>query len=279
MASELGAQVELERVPLKYHGLQAREIWISEAQERMVFAVPPEHEAEILRVFADEDVEATVIGRFEATGRLRADFRGTRVMDLDQHFLHEGLPRRTRQAVRRVRTTRDPALAAGDAGATLRRLLALPNVASKAWIIHQYDHEVQAGSVIKPLVGPHQQGPSDAAVCAPVLGSRRGFAVGCGINPWLGDDADPRLMALHAIDEALRNVVAVGGRSRAGLDPRQFLVGQLRAAREPRRSRRGLPRLLRRAPRPTARRSSPARTASTTTTASATACSRSRPRC
>jgi phosphoribosylformylglycinamidine synthase II len=216
MASELGAQVWLERVPLKYHGLQPREIWISEAQERMVFAVPPEHEAAILQVFADEDVEATIIGRFEATGRLRADFRGTRVMDLDIHFLHEGLPRRTRKAARRTRNVRDPQLAETSGsedsghGATLRRLLAMPNIASKAWIIRQYDHEVQAGSVIKPLIGPRQDGPSDAAVCAPVLGSRRGFAVGCGINPCLGD-VDPYQMALHAIDEALRNVVAVGG--------------------------------------------------------------------
>ncbi|HEX5009041.1 MAG TPA: phosphoribosylformylglycinamidine synthase subunit PurL [Planctomycetota bacterium] len=211
MAADTGAQVQLERVPLKYHGLSYAEIWISEAQERMVFAVPPEHEAAILRVFAAEDVEATVIGRFEASGRLRADFRGTRVMDLDLRFLHEGLPRRTRQAVRRARATRDPApLPAGREGEMLRRLLGAPNIASKAWIIHQYDHEVQAGSVVKPLVGPRREGPSDAAVVAPVLGSRRGFAVGCGLDPCLGD-VDPGRMALHAIDEALRNVVAVGG--------------------------------------------------------------------
>ena len=211
MAADTGAQVQLERVPLKYHGLTYREIWISEAQERMVFAVPPEHEAAILRVFADEDVEATIIGRFEASRRLRADFRGARVMDLDLHFLHEGLPRRTRKAVRRPRATRDPApLPAGREGETLRRLLGMPNIASKAWIIHQYDHEVQAGSVVKPLVGPRREGPSDAAVVAPVLGSRRGFAVGCGLDPCLGD-VDPGRMALHAIDEALRNVVAVGG--------------------------------------------------------------------
>jgi phosphoribosylformylglycinamidine synthase len=216
MGAELGAQVWLERVPLKYHGLQPREIWISEAQERMVFAVPPEHEAAILAVFAAEDVEATIIGRYEATGRLRADFRGTRVMDLDIHFLHEGLPRRTLKAVRRSRSTRDPA-PTGAPGETLRRLLAMPNVASKAWIIRQYDHEVQAGSAIKPLIGPQHDGPSDAAVVAPVLGSRRGFAVGCGINPCLGD-VDPYQMALHAIDEALRNVVAVGG------DPQQASI-------------------------------------------------------
>src|SRR5205807_8120493 len=83
------------------------------------------------------------------------------------------------------------------------------NVCSKEWIIRQYDHEVQGGSVIKPLVGIANDGPSDASVITPVLGSWRGLASGCGINPNLGD-LDPYAMAAHAIDEAVRNVVAVG---------------------------------------------------------------------
>jgi len=211
MGAEGGAHVQLERVPLKYHGLTYREIWISEAQERMVFAVPPEHEAALLAVFAAEDVEATVIGTFAGDGRLRADFRGTRVMDLDARFLHEGLPRQTRQATRRRRALADPPdLPPARAGALLLELLATPDIASKEWIIRQYDHEVLAGSVVKPLVGPRRDGPSDAAVVAPVLGSRKGFAVGCGILPAWGD-VDPYRMALAAIDEALRNVVSVGG--------------------------------------------------------------------
>ncbi len=211
MGAECGAHVALDRVPLKYHGLTYREIWISEAQERMVFAVPPEHEAALLAVFAAEDVEATVIGRFDDSGRLTAEFLGRPVMDLDLRFLHEGLPRRTRPASRRVRTLADPPeLPAGRAGAMLLTLLAHPDVASKEWIIRQYDHEVLAGSVVKPLVGVRRDGPSDGAVTAPVPGSRRGFALGCGIAPGLGD-VDPYRMALAVIDEALRNVVAVGG--------------------------------------------------------------------
>ena len=225
-----GAHVVLDRVPLKYHGLTYREIWISEAQERMVFAVPPEHERALLAVFADEDVEATVIGTFNGSGRLSAEFAGSRVMDLSMDFLHHGLPRRTRKASRRKRDLADPtpaqlslarppgaqglgaALEHGGsrAGELLLSLLAAPNIASKEWIIRQYDHEVLAGSVVKPLTGPRHDGPSDGSVTAPVLGSRRGFAVACGINPCLGD-VDPYRMALHAIDEALRNVVAVGG--------------------------------------------------------------------
>jgi len=89
----------------------------------------------------------------------------------------------------------------------LLSLLAHPNIASKHWIIRQYDHEVQGGSVIKPLTGPLQMGPSDAAVLRPKLGSHRGIAIGCGLAPQI---EDPYQMALAAIDEAIRNVVAVG---------------------------------------------------------------------
>ncbi|MFT7462794.1 MAG: phosphoribosylformylglycinamidine synthase II [Pseudohongiellaceae bacterium] len=211
MGEEVGAHVVLDAVPLKYHGLSYTEIWISEAQERMVFSVPPEHGDELLALFAAEDVPATVIGTFDGSARLTAEYGGTEVMNLSMAFVHDGLPRQTRKATRRVRELADPVMPpVTQSGELLRTLLAMPNIASKEWIIRQYDHEVQAGSVIKPLVGPQRDGPSDAAVCAPVLGSRKAFALGCGINPWLGD-VDPYRMTLHAIDEAMRNVVAVGG--------------------------------------------------------------------
>jgi phosphoribosylformylglycinamidine synthase len=97
----------------------------------------------------------------------------------------------------------------GDLTDALLRILSSPNVCSKEWIVRQYDHEVQGGSVIKPLVGARDDGPSDAAVVAPVLGSWVGLAVGCGINPRYGD-LGPYAMAAAAVDEAVRNVVAVG---------------------------------------------------------------------
>ncbi|MGV2334256.1 MAG UNVERIFIED_CONTAM: hypothetical protein LVR18_09095 [Planctomycetaceae bacterium] len=99
--------------------------------------------------------------------------------------------------------------ATSDFTGDLRSILSSLNVASKEWIIRQYDHEVQAGSVVKPLVGVNSDGPSDAAVVRPDLKSARGLVVSCGINPHLGD-FDPFWMAASAIDEALRNCVAVG---------------------------------------------------------------------
>ena len=220
MGEEVGAAVELEKVPLKYAGLRYDEIWISEAQERMVLAVPPENLDRVMEIARAEEVEATVLGTFgtaEGTPRLLLRYDGHVVGDLDVHFLHEGLPRR-----RRIAEWQPEAHAPAESAApvdlieALRQQLARPIVAAKEWVIRQYDHEVQGGSVVKPLTGPGQ-GPGDAAVLRPVLDSQRGVAVGCGLAPHLGDD-DPYWMAAAAIDESVRNVVAVGG------DPHQTAI-------------------------------------------------------
>ena len=208
MAEHCGAEVWLERVTLKYLGLNPVEIWISEAQERMVLAVPPEHEQEVLELFSSEDTEARVIGEFNDTGRLLVKYRDRVIVDLDMKFLHDGLPKTTRTATWTTPQLELPQAPANPADQLLA-LLSDGNTCSKEWIVRQYDHEVQAGSAIKPLVGPEGRGPGDASVVAPVFGSRRGVVIGCGINPKYGD-LDPYHMAMCAVDEAIRNVVAVG---------------------------------------------------------------------
>ncbi len=220
MGEKCGAEVWLERVPLKYPGLTPAEIWISEAQERMVLAVPPTDVEELLAVFAAEDCEATVIGRFTDTGRLVLRHGDQTVGELEMGFLHDGAPRPERQAAWDPPQQADPgaphpASAGGAAGADayrtlLERLLAHPDVQSKEWIIRRYDHEVQGHAVCKPLVGPRGDGPGDGSVLAPLASTTRGFALGLGANPRLGA-LDPYAMALAVVDEALRNVVAAGG--------------------------------------------------------------------
>ncbi|MBI5726165.1 MAG: phosphoribosylformylglycinamidine synthase subunit PurL [Planctomycetes bacterium] len=212
MGEKLGAEIHLDRVPLKYAGLSYSEIWISEAQERMVLSVPPANVDRILKVFADEGVEAVVIGTFGTSDKkLRLFYAGQGVGELGMDFLHEGLPRPTKDAVlvRRYRPSPSPRQQDKYNDALLK-ILASPNVASKEWIIRQYDHEVQGGSAVKPLVGVGQDSPGDAAVVRPVLGSSRAVVIACGMNPQLGE-LDPYQSALHAVDEALRNCVAVGG--------------------------------------------------------------------
>lgn len=221
MGEQLGALVDLEKVPLKYAGLRYDEIWISEAQERMVFAVPPEHIEKFMAVFAGEEVEATIIGQFTNDRKLRIRFDGQVVGDLDMEFLHHGIPKTLRNATwRKPRADKHHsssgmvhAHSARKSGVSgfrerLLSLLGTLNIASKEWVIRQYDHEVQGRSVIKPLSGPNF-GPSDAAVLRPLHTSRQGIALGCGLCPHISD-SDPYWMAICAVDEAFRNVICTG---------------------------------------------------------------------
>ena len=216
MAAELGATVRLDQAPLKYAGLAPWEIWISEAQERMVLAVPKDKLARLLVLCQEEEVEATTLGEFNDSGKLVLAYGDVVHGELDLHFLHEGLPVIERSARWSPPTGDDPAARDPDVApppdlaAVLLALLADPSIASKEWLIRQYDHEVQAATASKPLCGVAADGPADAAVLAPKLGSRRGLVLACGLNPRYSK-IDPAAMAECALDEAMRNLVATGG--------------------------------------------------------------------
>jgi phosphoribosylformylglycinamidine synthase subunit PurSL len=212
MGAEIGAKVELANAPLKYDGLTYTEIWISESQERMVLAVPPEKWDEFDKLAKSEGVEAAVLGTFEATGRLVLTYHGQQVADVSMHFLHDGRPEIVRKATwtGEAHGLQPVGLDGVNCQDTLLKILSAYSVCSKEWVIRQYDHEVQGGSVVKPLTGVRNDGPSDAAVVMPVLGTWAGFAVSNGLNPRYAD-LDPYCGAAAAIDEAMRNVVAVGG--------------------------------------------------------------------
>ena len=210
MGENTGAEVWLDKAPLKYSGLSYTEIWISEAQERMILAVPPGNRDEFVSICSAEGVEATVIGRFTETGRLVLKYHDQQVADLSMKFLHGGRPPVVREAVYDVPAPLPLGLPQRpDYNDELLRILGSPNVASREWIIRQYDHEVQGGSVVKPLVGVNGDGPSDAAVVRPDLESCRGLVIANGMNPRFGE-FDPYWMAASAIDEAIRNCVACG---------------------------------------------------------------------
>lgn len=206
-----GAEVELADAPLKYPGLSYAEVWISEAQERMVLAVPPECVDELLALSQMHDVEAVKIGTFTDSGRLRLYWHGQLVGDMPMDFLHEGVPQPIRKA-----TWKRPAWSVTAWPETasyeelLLRVLAHPSVASKESIVRQYDHEVQGGTQVKPYQGKNGHGPSDGTVVKPRLERREGVAIGCGIAPRIGE-LDAYAGAACAIDEAIRNVVACGG--------------------------------------------------------------------
>lgn len=231
LGRRLGVDVELAQVPLKYPGLQPWEIWLSEAQERMVLAVPPAKWPALQTLCHDWNVQATAIGTFTGDERLVVRYDGTVVADIAMDFLHEGLPRLTLQALWPKQDGELPAAPGSDpcqqprwAGllgadsytpAGLRRsllaLLAHPNIASKEQVIRRYDHEVGGGTLVKPLTGAANDGPSDAAVLKPLQTweHNKGLVLSLGINPQIGK-VDPYAMAISAVDEAIRNAVAVG---------------------------------------------------------------------
>jgi len=211
MAEETGVRVYLDKVPLKYAGLSYSEIWVSESQERMVLAVPPDCIDELLNLFASEDVEATVLGEFTSDRRLKLFYQENLVCDMSLEFLHHGRPQLKAEAVWAPPHHPEPDFAQPpDLGEALLAVLGSFNVCSKEWVIRQYDHEVQGGSVLKPLVGKNNDGPGDAAIIKPILDTEMGVIVANGINPSYGE-LDPYWMAASAIDEALRQIIAVGG--------------------------------------------------------------------
>jgi phosphoribosylformylglycinamidine synthase len=212
MARDIGCRLELEKAPLKYAGLNPWEILLSEAQERMTLAVPPSKIEAFLQLAQKMDVEATVLGKFTNTGTFHVLYGGRTVGYLDMDFLHGGLPKMRLKAAWKPENFEEPQLTVPeDLTETLHQMLSRFNICSKESIIRQYDHEVQGGSVVKPLVGRENDGPSDAAIIRPILDSYEGVVVSNGICPRYSDIDTYHMMAC-AIDEAIRNNVAVGGR-------------------------------------------------------------------
>ena len=211
MGEEIGAEVDLEGAPLKYAGLSYWEIWISEAQERMVAAIPPAKLEELQHLCDTADVELTVLGTFAAHERLILRWHGEVVCDMPMEFLHGGVPQPCRDAISPAAPQNEtPWPQVEDHNTLLTGILGHPSVASKEWVVRQYDHEVQGGTVLKPYQGANGHGAGDGTVVKPRLDLPQGVALGCGIYPRMAE-LDPYAAVANAIDESIRNTVAAGG--------------------------------------------------------------------
>ena len=206
-----GFDMDLKKAPLKYDGLRPWEILISEAQERMTMAVPPAKLDEFMRLSEEMGVESTALGTFTDSGKYLVRYGDKMVTCLDMEFLHEGVPQMELKAVwKRPEFKQDEVPVPADQEGLLQSMLGRLNICSKEYVVRQYDHEVQGKSVVKPMVGVHADGPSDAGVIRPEYGSDKGLVVSHGICPQFSD-YDTYWMMANAIDEAVRNAVAVGG--------------------------------------------------------------------
>jgi phosphoribosylformylglycinamidine synthase len=209
-----GAEIELDKVPLKYEGLDQWEIWVSESQERMTVAVRPQNWERFERLSRQHAVESTVIGRYTASGKLTITYAGKTCAHVDMDLLKSGFPQWEFDAEwipPALRGLHEPVLREPvDLNRLLLDMLARPNISSTEWIVRQYDHEVQGTSVIKPLVGKERDVNSDGAVLRPVLTSRCGLAFAQALLPAFSA-IDAYHMTSCTIDEAVRRVLAVGG--------------------------------------------------------------------
>jgi phosphoribosylformylglycinamidine synthase len=206
-----GCRMDLALAPLKYPGLDPWEILISEAQERMSLAVPPDKIDEFIAMAKSFAVEVSVLGEFTDSGYFHILHGERTVAYLPVSFMHEGLPPMQLQAKWEPPRHDEPSLElTGDYTGDLMKLLSCLNICSKESVVRRYDHEVQGGSVVKPFTGVANDGPSDAAVIRPILGSFAGVVTAHGIAPRYSD-IDTYHMTANAIDEGMRNYVAVGG--------------------------------------------------------------------
>ncbi len=220
LTKECGCKIYLEKVPLKYKGMLPWEIWLSESQERMVLICDKDKTEKFLDLCKKEDVEVTVIGEVTNTKKLEVYYEKALICDIDMEFLHDGLPKRkykfsykeTKPKFKKLKITLKYSLED-----LLYKVISLPNVASKEYVIRQYDHEVQGNTILKPLVGDSSQkmfSPQDACVLYPfnidgLNDSKKAIAIGCGIKPSLSK-ISIKLMTQYVIDEAIRNLICVG---------------------------------------------------------------------
>lgn len=217
-----GCEIELAQVPLKYAGLQPWEILVSESQERMSVVLSKENLQKFLDMAEKYDVEATVVGKFTNTGKFVAFYEGKVVADMDIKFLHKGVPKMKLKAEwneinypneepnEKYEKYTEKEINVENLKENLKKILSRLNIASKESIIRKYDHEVQGGSIIKPLMGKNRDGLSDGAVIKPLLESKEGVVIACGICPKFSD-IDTYRMATNAVDEAIRNIICCGG--------------------------------------------------------------------
>ncbi|MEI6280970.1 MAG: AIR synthase-related protein [bacterium] len=211
MAKECGgAEVTLEKVPLKYPGLRPWEIWISESQERMTLSIPPAKWNTFQKLMVSRGVEAMVIGKFTNRPKCVVTFNGKEIMNIRMDFLHDGLPKHILETSPPVREHYEPILKKNKSYTKLlENLLKQKNISGFSFISQQYDHEVQASSVLKPLSGMGRIN-TDAQVFKPVLSSDKGVVLSSALYPSYGDISTYH-MAAGAIDTVIRNTVCAGG--------------------------------------------------------------------
>ncbi len=207
-----GAVVNLEKVPLKYANLKPWEIYVSESQERMTLVVEEHNKKALFELAEEREVELSHIGKFTSTGFIDVRYDNKKVTYLDMNFLHKGVPKKYMDAEWKKPELNEPEIPSNlDYNEILIKLMKSDNICSREDVIRQYDHEVKGKTIIKPLMGKDGKSPQDAAVMRLNFESFEGIAISNGICPKFGD-IDAYEMSAGAFDEAMRQIISVGGK-------------------------------------------------------------------
>lgn len=216
-----GAEIHLDKVPLKEEGMAPWEIWVSESQERMMLTVKPEKVDEVLYVFQKWDLPASIIGKTTEDKMLRIFYNGYKIYEMEIEFIVGAVEYCRTHTAKPIPKTEPEIPEPKDYRQVFIKMLSHPNVACKDWVIRQYDHEVRACTVLKPLQGRvNFETHGDAVVMKPTK-SNRGLSIAVAINPWL-TKADPYWGTASAFDELIRNLVAVNSKPHSYVDCLNF---------------------------------------------------------
>lgn len=223
-AAGFGAEIHLDNVPLKEEGLSPWEIWVSESQERMMFLANPKNVDKVLHICKQWDIDAVVIGKVIKEKVARVFYKGQKILEMDLEFLTGGpvYDSCIRPFILPKPKEKEKDFKIPDLNKVLKKLLSSYNIASKAWVIRQYDHEVRGNTILKPLQGKlNIETHGDAAVIKPLENSFKGLSVTADVNPRFME-RDPYWGACSVIDEVCRNLVSVGAKPDSLLDCLNF---------------------------------------------------------
>jgi phosphoribosylformylglycinamidine synthase len=213
MGADTGVEVNLDAVPLKDQSLTAWEILLSESQERMLMAVPPEKLEEAQTIMRRFEVASCILGHFTNTGRLQVNWQGQRVVDLSMEFLWRACPIDATPTAPPVRhlvplNISEPQ-SHDDWGRAVRGVLAHYHCADQSSAGTRYDSTVQGRTAVGPYAGKNHRMPTNIYVSAPLRGKPHGIITTLAFNPFYGE-IDPAAMARLMMVEAITKAVVAG---------------------------------------------------------------------
>ena len=227
----VGIELDLDQVPARETGMSAYEFMLSESQERMLMVLRPDREAVARAIFEKWELDFAVIGHLTDTGRIVVRYQGQLETDIPLAPLADQAPLYHRPTAETIKQAPlNPARIDNRLGlaAALERLIACPDLCSRAWVWDQYDSTVGGQTVKRP-------GQADAAVVR-IDGHTRALALTTDCTPRYCA-ADPEAGGMQAVAEAWRNLTAVGARPLAITDNMNFgnpekpeIMGQFAAA-------------------------------------------------